>query len=387
MKKLSPQLYFIRKTIDFFMVGMFVVMLLFFWTLYKGPISVPYLKPYIIQALNYDESDYSVGLGKVNLELVRSIQPLRITAEDINLKKKDGTFAVSAPKLYLSFSLRALLKGIIAPSDVSLDNPTLYIFADYGVEKEHINEANKKKLAFYVEKFKDFLNNYNSPEKIYPESYVNNINIKGAEVEFHEVDLGRKWMLSDLNFEFSRNLVNLELNADALVNFNDKVASVGFESEYHATSDKMDLEVYFSDLILSDIMSSVNVNSENENNSFRIDVPVNGKISTQIDVSDILQHPENATAYLSNAVQKIDFELDGGHGYVAFDKDEKYKYVSDDLYKNGIFDSNDNEIANNIYRKVTIPDENKQIRNKRKKMIRDFNMEVISIWKMIRLDI
>ena len=33
-----------------------------------------------------------------------------------------------------------------------------------------------------------------------------------------------------------------------------------------------------------------------------------------------------------------------------------YKYVSDDLYKNGIFDSNDNEIANNIYRKVTIPD-------------------------------
>ena len=61
--------------------------------------------------------------------------------------------------------------------------------------------------------------------------------------------------------------------------------------------------------------------------------------------------------------------------------------VSDDLYKNGIFDDNDNEIANNIYKKVTIPDENKQIRNKRKKMIRDFNMEVISIWKMIRLDI
>ena len=72
---------------------------------------------------------------------------------------------------------------------------------------------------------------------------------------------------------------------------------------------------------------------------------------------------------------------------IGFVKYDKYKYVSDYLYKNGIFDSNDNEIANNIYRKVTIPDENKQIRNKRKKMIRDFNMEVISIWKMIRLDI
>ena len=267
------------------------------------------------------------------MELVRSVQPLRITAEDINLKKKDGTFAISAPKLYLSFSLRALLKGIIAPSDVSLDNPTVYIFADYGVEKEHINEANKKKLAFYVDKFKDFLNNYNSPEKIYPESYVNNINIKGAEVEFHEVDLGRKWMLSDLNFEFSRNLVNLELNADALVNLNDKVASVGFESEYHASSDKLDLEVYFSDLILSDIMSSFDtqLTDEETQSGFSINVPVNGKINTEIDVSDILQHPENAAAYLSDAVKKINFELDGGHGYVAFDNDEKYNYEIDEM--------------------------------------------------------
>ena len=332
MKKLSPQLYFLRKTIDFFMVGMFVVLLLFFWTLYKGPISVPYLKPYIIQALNYDESDYSVGIGDVNLELVRSVQPLRITAEDINLKKKDGTFAISAPKLYLSFSLRALLKGIVAPSDVSLDSPTAYIFADYGVEKEHIDEANKKKLAFYVDKFKDFLNNYNSPEKIYPESYVNNINIKGAEVEFHEVDLGRKWMLSDLNLEFSRNLVNLELNADALVNLNDKVASVGFESEYHATSDKLDLEVYFSDLNLSDIMDSFeNKNADTEQSVFRIEVPVNGKVSTEIDGSEILLHPENAAAYLSDAVRKINFELDGGHGFVTFDNDEKYNYEIDEM--------------------------------------------------------
>ena len=56
---------------------------------------------------------------------------------------------------------------------------------------------------------------------------------------------------------------------------------------------------------------------------------------------------------------------------IGFDKDEHYKYVSDDLYKNGIFDDNDNEIANNIYRKVTIPDENKNNKLKKKN---DFNL-------------
>ena len=54
------------------------------------------------------------------------------------------------------------------------------------------------------------------------------------------------------------------------------------------------------------------------------------------------------------------------HKRICYDKDSNYKIVSDDLYKNGILDDNDNEIANNIYRKVTIPDENKQSKNKKK---------------------
>ena len=54
------------------------------------------------------------------------------------------------------------------------------------------------------------------------------------------------------------------------------------------------------------------------------------------------------------------------HKRICYDKDINYKIVSDDLYKNGIFDNNDNEIANNIARKVTIPDENKQTKNKKK---------------------
>ena len=54
------------------------------------------------------------------------------------------------------------------------------------------------------------------------------------------------------------------------------------------------------------------------------------------------------------------------HKQICYDKDENYKIVSDDLYKNGIFTDDENEIANNIARKVTIPDENKEKKNKKK---------------------
>ena len=59
------------------------------------------------------------------------------------------------------------------------------------------------------------------------------------------------------------------------------------------------------------------------------------------------------------------------HKKITYDNDQNYKIVSDDLYKNGIFDDNDNEIANNIYRKVTIPDENKNNNLKKKN---DYNL-------------
>ena len=54
------------------------------------------------------------------------------------------------------------------------------------------------------------------------------------------------------------------------------------------------------------------------------------------------------------------------HKKITYENDQNYKIVSDDLYKNGIFDDNDNEIANNIFRKVTIPNENKAEKNRKK---------------------
>ena len=55
------------------------------------------------------------------------------------------------------------------------------------------------------------------------------------------------------------------------------------------------------------------------------------------------------------------------HKRICYDKDENYKIVSNDLYKNGIFDDNDNEIANNIYKKVKTTDEIMNTKNNRKK--------------------
>ena len=54
------------------------------------------------------------------------------------------------------------------------------------------------------------------------------------------------------------------------------------------------------------------------------------------------------------------------HKRICYDKDNNYKIVSDDLYKNGIFDDNDNEIANNVRRKVKTTDEIANLKDRKK---------------------
>lgn len=51
---------------------------------------------------------------------------------------------------------------------------------------------------------------------------------------------------------------------------------------------------------------------------------------------------------------------------IGFDRDEKYKYVSDDLYKNSIFDDNDNRIVNDVSRKIKSSDELDNTKTKKK---------------------
>ena len=55
------------------------------------------------------------------------------------------------------------------------------------------------------------------------------------------------------------------------------------------------------------------------------------------------------------------------HKKICYEKDENYKIVSDDLYRNGIFTDDENQIANDIHKKVKTPDEISKIKENRKK--------------------
>jgi len=289
MKKVSTRLYVTQKVIDYIGVVFLSLLLLFIWQLYRGPIELPFLKPYIIRALNHDDAEYQVSVDSVNIELVRSIQPIKIIANNVVYRKNDDSFIINAPKTSVSFSIKALLRGVIAPSSMTVNKPTVYIFNTYGVDKDDTSEVNKKKIAYYFDAFEDFIERFNSDDNFYPESYINEISIKNAEVELHEVDLGRKWAFSDVNYRLERNLTNISTEVSALMKLGGQVSSVGIEAEYRMLNNKLALEFYFSDLVPNALLETF-LDKQNRSNFYKINLPVNGRITTLIDFNEVIKN-------------------------------------------------------------------------------------------------
>ena len=326
MKKVSSRKYKMIKTLDYIGVAFLLVILFGFWELYRGPISVPFLKPYIIQALNpEDESENKVSIGAVNIELVRSLRPINIIAKNVRYETKKGDLVIEAPNLSLSFSIKALLHGMIAPSRIMVERPKLSMFMIYGINEENKNKANQKKVEFYVEEFEGFVERFNSEEKIYPESYINDIVIKDAELEFHEVDLGKKISFSDFNYRFSRNFTNMEMDIKTLFNTKDRVASFGLNAKYKPSVNKLAMETYISDAYFSDLLETVLPEDVNEK-IYNFDIPVNAKLEGLIDVAEILKNKGDIAQSIDKAIEKITFDVSGGNGIVRFSDDEKMDY-------------------------------------------------------------
>ena len=107
-----------------------------------------------------------------------------------------------------------------------------------------------------------------------------------------------------------------------------------------------------------------------------------GELSTKDKIINKLQaEKENIKAQLQKFKNFWYAIMNRFHNKIAFDKDEQYKYVSEDLYKAGVFTDDDSEIATNALRKVKQKEEKeKEIKQMDNKKIVKLE-EKLYIWK------
>ena len=315
-----------------------IALLVLLWNLGKGPIEVNFLKPYITQALTNETSSYDLSIEAVNLELVHSVQPVKIIARDVVFKDKKDNYLIKAPRLSLSFSARALLKGMLAPSAINVEKPVISIRNVYGLKKEqdkiveNKRTLNLKKLKFFFTQYEDFLKRFNSSERLYLESFINGITIEDGILKVYEVETDKQFTFSNMNLAFERGFSDIRITTDSAVKFENRTSALDAELTYFLENNDIELTLNFSDLVVTDLYDIL-VPSKSEIRA--VDIPVNGQFSALIDFDNILKNKENFAQSVSNSIKNISFSIEGGEGKIGFGDSKDFDYDVSSFSLNG----------------------------------------------------
>lgn len=109
------------------LLGVVVLGVLGAWRLSQGPVKLTFLTPAIIEALNKQSPGLKATIGDTILTWAGWERNLDILALDVKVRASDGRVVASVPEVSINFSVRALLRGVVAPTRLELIGPRLHL--------------------------------------------------------------------------------------------------------------------------------------------------------------------------------------------------------------------------------------------------------------------
>ena len=100
------------------------------WRLMQGPIELDRLTPYVEEALNRSTDEVQITLSGVRLAIDPSDHRLDLQLEGVRLSRSDGELLAAFSEMSASFSLSALLRGNLMPSQLVVEHPVLHFTRD-----------------------------------------------------------------------------------------------------------------------------------------------------------------------------------------------------------------------------------------------------------------
>ncbi len=123
------------------------------WRLSQGPISLAYFTPYLQEAVQLRDAGLRITLGDTILTWAGWDRTLDIRAMNTRIEDQDGTTLINVPAMSFGLSARAMLRGQIVPTTISIIGLQLRVRRapdgafDFGLgdtaatESEHVGES------------------------------------------------------------------------------------------------------------------------------------------------------------------------------------------------------------------------------------------------------
>ena len=268
------------------------------WQLSRGPVSLSYLTPFVEDALSGGPDGVRVRLHDTVITWAGLERTLDLHAIGLEILDDDGEVGAVVPELSVQLSLRALMRGLIAPSGLELFGPRLRvvrkpdgdIFLGIGaVSASDPAEAGGMDLIGRL---------LQDPDPDSATGYLRRVSINSALIEFEDRQTGRNWTAQRADIALARDENGIQADGTIVLNVGGGAARFEISGRLNAVTQSVELGISFEDLSPT-VVASVDPKFELLD---RLMLPVSGTLAVSLSAS--------------LTVEDINFDLTGGAGEI-----------------------------------------------------------------------
>lgn len=271
------------------------------WQLSRGPISLSFLTPYLTDAISEEEQGVRVRLADTVLTWAGLERTVDLRAVGLEFLDERGGVIAAVPEASVSFSLPALMRGLLAPTSLELFGPRLRILREadgtlsLGIGGSQQTDGGAAGLLGEM---------LQAPDPDRATGYLSRVAVDSALIEIEDRLTGYSWQATRANISLERDARGIRADGQVTVAGDGVSARFEVSGLFDSTTAATELGVAFEGL----------------------DPSVLPKIDSRMASLERVRFPVNGTVALSLdkvlAVTAVSIDIDGGAG--EFDLPELY---------------------------------------------------------------
>lgn len=259
----------IRRTTKIFLeflaglvAGSVILLIAGAWWLWSGPVKLTFLTPYVEQALSPADSTIAVEIDETELQWAGWARAANISVSNVRVLDLERRVIAELPKVSLGLSLRAMLRGRIAPTYFEIVRPSVFVVrnADGGfvigfAQSEDDSGVARKPENFVLERLIAEL--LSEPDVSRPLGYLKRVGIVEGDMIVDDRRLDRVWHAPRADIDFERNVVGISANADIDLSLDGASSRITANAVYETESGTLEASLHFLDLDPAPFLQSV----------------------------------------------------------------------------------------------------------------------------------
>lgn len=297
---------FLLNTLAAAMVGLALLILTALMMLSAGPVNLGFATPYIERALTSPDSPNVIRVRDTVIAWDRAAASIDLRAVGIRVFDRErARLVATAPSVGVRLSIRALMRGLLAPSVLEVDGATLNVrrgsdgtlsmgFASADSESELDAETTGLLAALT-----------RPPDPDSPAGYLHTFGITGATVRVDDRVNDTRWVAHNAAVRLRRDHATIRAEMTARLDVNGLSADLSANGSFDLDRRTTDLAVSFEGMQPAALASL----ERHARELRRVEMPIDGTLSLRLDPRGEIEFGE--------------FELIGGPG--AVDVPELYE--------------------------------------------------------------